>query len=44
MIGIDELDTMENIKNFLASTMEGTNFEIDSIEEELEDYSVDMKY
>ena len=36
-IGIDELDTMENIKDFLTSTMEGTNFEIDSIDEKLEE-------
>ncbi len=35
-IGYDELDTMESIKNFLTSTMEGTNFEIDSIDDELE--------
>jgi len=27
----DILITMENIKNFLTSTMEGTNFEIDSL-------------
>lgn len=37
----EEIDTMEKIKGFLASTVEGYNFEIDSISEEelgLEDF------
>ena len=36
-IGIDELETLENIKNLLTSTMEGTNFDIDSIDSKLEE-------
>jgi hypothetical protein len=44
-IGNDNLETMENIKNFLASTMEGTNFEIDALDDNLlvaEDF--DLEY
>lgn len=33
-IGSDVLETMENIKNFLASSMEGTNFEIDELSDD----------
>ncbi|OJV65158.1 MAG: hypothetical protein BGO41_00940 [Clostridiales bacterium 38-18] len=36
-IGIDELETIENIKIFLVSTVEGSNFEIDSIEDAIEE-------
>lgn len=35
LIGESELESMENIKNFLASTMEGTNFEIFDITDEI---------
>ena len=34
LIGETELESMENIKSFLASTVEGTNFEIDSLPDE----------
>ena len=43
-IGIDDLDTMENIKNFLTSTIEGTNFEIDSIDDELDADLSDLSF
>lgn len=33
-IGSDVLETMENIKDFLSSTMEGSNFEIDSLSDD----------
>ena len=33
-LGNNTLETMENIKDFLASTMEGTNFEINSLSDE----------
>lgn len=39
-IGVDDLESLENIKNFLTSTMEGTNFDIDSIDDELEDLKI----
>lgn len=31
LVGNDNLETMENIKNFLTSTMEGTNWDIDEL-------------
>lgn len=31
LVGNDSLETMENIKNFLAGTMEGTNWDIDEL-------------
>lgn len=31
LIGSDNLETMENIKNFLTGTMEGTNWDIDEL-------------
>ena len=30
-IGVTKIETMENIKNFLAATVEGRNFDIDSL-------------
>ena len=35
----DQIDTMERLKKFLASTVEGYNYEIDSISDE--DLSID---
>ena len=32
LVGDDELSTMENLKNFLTSTMEGTNLDIEDID------------
>ena len=34
-IGITELETMENIKNFLCTSVEGRNFDIDSLPDEI---------
>ena len=34
-IGATELETMENIKNFLCSSVEGRNFDIDSLPDEM---------
>lgn len=34
-IGTTTLETMENIKNFLVSSVEGTNFEIDAIPDDI---------
>ena len=31
LVGDDNLETMENIKNFLTSTVEGTNWDIDDL-------------
>ena len=31
LVGSTELETMENIKNFMVSTVEGRNFEIDAL-------------
>ena len=36
LIGIDDVETMENIKNFLTSSIEGHNYEIDPFTEKLE--------
>lgn len=34
-IGVTELETMENIKNFLCTSVEGRNFDIDSLPDEI---------
>ena len=34
-IGITELETMENIKNFLCTSIEGRNFDIDGLPDEI---------
>lgn len=34
-IGMTELETMENIKNFLCTSVEGRNFDIDSLPDEI---------
>ena len=34
-IGLTELETMENIKNFLCTSVEGRNFDIDSLPDEI---------
>ena len=43
LIGIDDLETMENIKNFLISSVEGHNFEIDPITEKLENIELQVE-
>lgn len=46
LIANDSLETMENIKNFLTSTMEGTNFDIDPLtdgEIDVENFSFSLK-
>lgn len=35
LIGTSTIESMENIKNFLASTVEGRNFDIDSISDDI---------
>lgn len=42
--GISNLESMENIKNFLVSTLEGRNFDIDTLSEEdlLDDWNPDF--
>ena len=35
LIGTNDLESMENIKNFLSSTMEGRNFDIDALPDEM---------
>lgn len=34
-IGVTELETMENIKNFLCTSVEGRNFDIDSLPDDI---------
>ena len=34
-IGSSPIESMENIKNFLAATVEGNNFDIDAIPDDL---------
>lgn len=34
-IGVTELETMENIKNFLCKSVEGRNFDIDSLPDDI---------
>lgn len=43
-IGTSNLESMENIKNFLVSTLEGRNFDIDALSEEdlLDDWTPDF--
>lgn len=43
-VGTSELESMENIKNFLVSTLEGRNFDIDALSEEdlLDDWTPDF--
>ena len=41
LIGIDDIETMENIKSFLSSSVEGNNFEVTSIDEKLEKIEID---
>lgn len=45
-IGTSNLESMENIKNFLVSTLEGRNFDIDALSEEglLDDWTPDFAY
>jgi hypothetical protein len=41
LVANDSLETMENIKNFLTSTMEGTNFDIDPLNDaEIDDETI----
>lgn len=35
LIGTSQLETMENVKNFLVSTVEGRNLEIDSLPDDM---------
>lgn len=35
LIGTSKIESMENIKNFLVSTVEGRNFDIDSISDDI---------
>lgn len=44
LIGTSNLESMENIKNFLVSTLEGRNFDIDALSEEdlLDDWTPDF--
>ncbi|MCC8174482.1 MAG: hypothetical protein LIO65_09035 [Odoribacter sp.] len=35
LVGASDEESMENIKNFLASTVEGNNFDIDSLPDEI---------
>ncbi len=35
LVGENEIESMEKIKNFLVSTMEGTNYEIDALPDDL---------
>lgn len=37
----DLLETIENIKDFLASTVEGTNFDIDPLSDDMVDIEID---
>lgn len=43
-VGSSDLESMENIKNFLVSTLEGRNFDIDALSDEdlLEDWTPDF--
>lgn len=41
-ISSDSIETMENIKNFLTSSMEGTNFDIDAIADEDLDIEINL--
>lgn len=34
-IGVTELETMENVKNFLCASVEGRNFDIDSLPDDI---------
>ena len=43
-VGTSNLESMENIKNFLVSTLEGRNFDIDALSEEdlMDDWTPDF--
>lgn len=41
LLGIDDVETMENIKTFLTSSVEGHNYDIDPIAEKLNKMEID---
>ncbi len=44
LIGTNDLESMDNIKNFLAATMEGRNFDVDMLPDELIEEDVDVTF
>ena len=35
LVGVDDIETMENLKNFIVGTAEGSNFEISALSDDL---------